>query len=168
MVTQKTQMKVALTTGVAAEWYVHAIADDGKLTFEDMDETVVAAGILAGIWQEELFGLAGWTLRLPLGTMALAATMTVMAGTIPAYLIGGREGVDTYLEFVTSGPEAMIEKTLEETIPTLYPRVIQELFEAKVYAEKKVIGFWNWAERHIEEGIEEAERRLWNPLPKFW
>jgi hypothetical protein len=164
MVSQKTQMKLALTTGVTAEWYVHAVADDGKLTFEDMDETVVAAGMLAGIWQEELFGLAGWTLRLPLGTMALAGAITIVAGGIPAYLIGGREGVDDYFEFVTSGPQGMIEKTLEVTIPTLYPRVVQEIFEAKVYTEKKVTGFI----QQLEEGIESAARRLWNPILKFW
>ena len=80
-----------------AEWYVYALADDGKFTMEDADETIVAAGLLAGIWNEELFGLAGWSLRLPLGSMALAGVATVAVGTIPAYLIGGKEGVEDYM-----------------------------------------------------------------------
>jgi hypothetical protein len=164
MVSQKTQMKLALSSWIGVEWYVEAIADDGKLTFEDMDETVVAAGLMAGIWQEELFGLAGWSLRLPLGTMAVAGTVTAFAGVIPAYAIGGKEGVDEYLEFITSGPEGMWEKTWEVTIPTLYPKVVQEIFEAKVYTEKKVTGFI----QQLEEGIESAARRLWNPILRFW
>ena len=164
MVSQRHQIKIALSAGVMAEWYVYALADDGKFTMEDADETIVAAGLLAGIWNEELFGLAGWSLRLPLGSMALAGVATVAVGTIPAYLIGGKEGVDDYMKFVTSGPQGMIEKTVEETIPTLFPRAVQEIFEAKVYAEKKATRFIH----RLEQGVEDAVSRLWNPTLKFW
>lgn len=157
---QRTQLKLAGTLGVAVPWYVDAIADDRKLTAEDIDETLIAAGMLAGIWNEELFGLAGWAVGLPLGSMALAGTVTAIGGVIPAYAIAGESGAEDYLEFITSGPQGMIEKTMEVTVPTLVPRAVQNLYEGQVYVEKKVQEFMGW----VGGMAQAAEKKFWNPI----
>lgn len=157
---QRTQLKLAGTLGVSVAWFVDAVVDDGKLTSEDIDETLMAAGLLAGIWNEELFGLAGWAVGLPLGSMALAGTVTAVAGVIPAYAIAGESGAKDYLEFITSKPAGMWEKTTEVTIPVLVPRAVQKIYEGQIYVEKKVQEFMGW----VGGILNHPGSRFWNPI----
>jgi len=114
-------------------WEQKAWADDRKFTAEDIDETVLALLALGWIWK---------------GNVALAAVPginivegIVATGAVASLAIGGVEGLENYVEFITE--PAKIPERVAFTAETIYQEVIEEpLAEAA-----------SWYVDFIDEGI---------------
>jgi len=84
---------------VAGAWLNAAYADDNEFTIEDIDETVYAAGMLGLIWSPQI--------ALAIPTFAAVATpLTIvegaaLAGLAASFAIGGVEGAETYVDYIT-------------------------------------------------------------------
>jgi len=129
-------------------WEQKAWADDRKFTTEDIDETLLAALALGWIWK---------------GNVALAAVPginvvegIVAAGAVASLAIGGVEGVENYVEFLTEPTK--IPERVAFTAETIYEHKIKEpLVEAA-----------EWYVDFIDEGIR-AVRLGWSiqPMPQL-
>lgn len=160
---QTTHMKLALSTPVVWNWMEKAYFDDNRFTEEDIDETIAAGGLLAGIWAEELFGGASVALGVPLGSMAAAGTVTVLAGFIPAYAIAGEQGVEDYGDFVFSGPKGWVEKTLDVTVPAIEQEIESTVDLSVNLAETLYRAAEGWVNKQVVTAhhlLEKARRRI--------
>jgi hypothetical protein len=128
-----TGIKLSLSVPLFWWWYKAAYRDDQKFTLEDIDETLGLGVGLTLLWSEELVTAGAVVTGLPVAAMAGAASATVAAGFVPAYVIGGKEGVENYGDFVYSGPSGMVEKTMEVTVPVLKQEIAKTERGAKTY-----------------------------------
>jgi len=78
---------------VVYAWEQAAYADDRKFTVEDIDETLWAIAGLGLIWKGDII-LAS----IPYLNVIEAA---VVVGGVASYAIGGVEGVEDYIDFIT-------------------------------------------------------------------
>jgi len=81
---------------VFVEWQRLAWRDDRKLTAEDIDETLLALGLLGLIWAPQI--IVGVSVST---TPLLVIEAAIVTGAIASYAIGGVEGVETYVDFIT-------------------------------------------------------------------
>jgi hypothetical protein len=125
---QRYYQKGLLTGIIVTEWYDQAYRDDRKITWEDLDETVLAAGGLAWVWWEEAAIIAAAPL-LPTITTAL------FVGAGISTIIGGEEGLYDYIDFIESGPTGWVEKTEEVIIPAITETVTETIDDAVMWGE---------------------------------
>lgn len=78
---------------VVYAWEQHAWADDRKFTLEDIDETIWAIAGLGLIWKGDIILAA-------IPGLAIVEGM-VIAGGVVSFAIGGVEGVEDYIDFIT-------------------------------------------------------------------
>jgi len=88
---------------VVGAWLNAAYLDDDEFTFEDIDETMYAAGMLGLIWSPQI-ALAIGISSTPLNVIEGAA----LAGLAVSFAIGGVEGAETYVDYITD-PVDMIQ-----------------------------------------------------------
>lgn len=81
---------------VIGAWANAAWHDDNEFTFEDLDETFYAAGMLGLIWSPQIAIVAGISVT-PLNIVEAAA----LTGLVASYAIGGMEGAETYVDYIT-------------------------------------------------------------------
>lgn len=85
--------------GVIGAWANAALHDDDEFTFEDLDETAYAIGMLGLIWSPQIamaVPLIG-SMSTPLAIVEAAA----LSGLVASYAIGGMEGAETYIDYIT-------------------------------------------------------------------
>jgi len=107
---------------VVYAWEQHAWADDRKFTVEDIDETLWAIAGLGLIWKGDLLLAAVPGLAIVEGL--------VIAGGVVSFAIGGVEGVEDYIDFITSPTK--VPGRVAFTAKTLYKEKIKP-----EYIEKK-------------------------------
>ena len=157
--------RVYRSIAVASWWSDKALRDDGKITTEDIDETIFAAAGLALIWRGDIL-LA----QIP-GIQIVEGI--IVAGGVIAYSINGVEGVLDYADFISAGPSEWKRITMEETLPIIYEEVIKPEVVDPVteFVETKIdqgLGFgkmlYRESERRLNEGLEWAVGNLRNPF----
>jgi len=111
-----TRTKWYRSLAVFYAWEQKAWADDREFTAEDIDETLWAIAGLALIWKGNII----------LGAVPGIAIVeaVVVTGAVAAFAIGGVEGVEDYVDFITT-PSKYKERT-EESLETIYEHVIKE------------------------------------------
>jgi len=77
-------------------WFNAAYLDDDQFTFEDVDETLFAGVWLGLIWSPQI-ALAIGVSTTPLNIVEGAA----LAGLGVSFAIGGVEGAETYVDYIT-------------------------------------------------------------------
>jgi len=77
-------------------WFNAAYLDDDEFTFEDVDETLFAGVWLGLIWSPQI-ALAIGVSTTPLNIVEGAA----LAGLGVSFAIGGVEGAETYVDYIT-------------------------------------------------------------------
>jgi len=161
MVGTRTQWYRSLA--VVWAWEEAAWQDDREFTVEDIDETLYAVAALGFIWKGNLILAAVPGLAIVEGI--------VIAGGVVSYAIGGVEGVEDYIDFITT-PSKYYERT-KESLKIIYEEKIEdpiiaaaELFVGKVdrgidYAEEKVDQAVSLTKEWLSYG------RWLNPTPGF-
>jgi len=104
------------TYGVVGAWLNEAYFDDDKFTFEDIDETMYAAGVLGLIWSPQIAMAipAFAVVATPLAIVEGAA----LAGLAVSFAIGGAEGAETYIDYIDprNYPELISEPGKQEAL----------------------------------------------------
>lgn len=163
-----TRTRVYRSIAVGNWWLDKALGDDGKITTEDIDETLWAAAGLTLIWRGD-FLLA----KIP--GLAIVEGI-VVAGGIIAYSINGVEGVLDYADFISAGPSEWKRITMEETLPIIYEEVVEPKIVDPVteFVETKIdqgLGFgemlYRVSERKLNEGLEWGVGHFKNPFGIF-
>jgi len=96
---------------VIGAWTNAAYLDDDEFTVEDIDETLYAASMLGLIWSPQIAVAVGVS-TTPLNVVEGAA----LAGLAVSFAIGGVEGAETYVDYITD-PVDMFQN--EEKLETL-------------------------------------------------
>ena len=80
-------------------WYSLAILDDDEFTWKDTPETLILGISLGLIWSPQIAMAIPATaaLTLPLAVVEGAA----LTGLAASYAIGGTEGAETYIDYIT-------------------------------------------------------------------
>jgi len=127
-------------------WEQKAWADDRKFTVEDIDETLWAVAGLALIWKGDIILSAVPGINVVEGI--------VVAGAVASFAIGGIEGVEDYIDFITE--------------PTKIPERIA--WSAEVIYEEKIkeplISAATWYVNAVDEAIE-IYARAWSLTHPF-
>jgi len=133
------------TAGILWILYDKSYRDDRKLTWEDADEFVIAGGALTLVWADVAFaGVATWPL--------VVIEAAVVGGLVASIAIGGVEGGEAYIDFITSDPEEMWEKTVEVTLPAIKEKVVSVGKEIQEKSEEIQIAAVAWVDRRLMEG----------------
>jgi len=155
---------------IAVWWIWHQkvfMDEDEKFTVEDIDETLYAVAALAWIWKGEMMLAAIPGINIVEGI--------VVGGAVASYAIGGMEGVENYIDFITSPTDIAgvfgkgTGEKWEFTKKTIYEEVIKDPVEAAAswYVEKVDRGM-DWAEAKVDQGLELLSYGRWaNPTPGF-
>jgi len=85
-----------------AAWSSVALYDDDKLTWRDTPETLILGMQLGLIWSPQIALAIGMS-ATPLNIVEGA----VLTGAIASYAIGGIEGVETYVDYISSPQEIL-------------------------------------------------------------
>jgi len=97
-------------------WEQKAWADDRKFTVEDIDETLWAVAGLALIWKGDIILAAVPGINIVEGI--------VVAGGVASFAIGGVEGVEDYIDFLTEPTK--IPERIAWTADVIYEEKIKE------------------------------------------
>lgn len=97
-----------------AAWYNAAILDDDEFTWRDTPETLYAAGILGLIWSPQIAMAipAAAALSIPLTVVESAA----LAGLAVSFAIGGAEGAETYVDYITDPVDMVRDLGKQKTL----------------------------------------------------
>jgi len=87
-----------------AAWHNAAILDDDKFTIGDIPETAYAAGMLGLIWSPQIALVVG-SPTIALNVVEAAA----LTGLIASYAIGGAEGAEIYVDYISS-PVSLVKE----------------------------------------------------------
>ena len=138
-------------------WEEAAWQDDRKFTVEDIDETLYAVAALGFIWRGNIMLAAVPGLAIVEGI--------VIAGGVASFAIGGVEGVENYIDFITT-PSKYKERT-KESLQIIYEQKIEPpLIEAAEWYVDKVDRGMDWAEEKVDQGLELLSYGRWlNPTP---
>jgi len=117
-------------------WEQKAWADDRKFTVEDIDETLWAIAGLALVWKGNVI----------LGAVPGIAVVeaAVVTGAVASFAIGGVEGVEDYVDFITT--PSKIPERIAFTAETIYEHKIKEPLVAAAV----------WYVGKVDEGIDYA------------
>ena len=116
-------------------WWELAYRDDRKFTIEDVDETALWLAYNAWVWR-------GPAMLAAVPHLAVIESV-VVAGAVASAAIGGVEGVENYVDFI-SEPEKYDERW-EFTKKTLFEEIIEPPL---VKAAEAYVG---WVDRRVEE-----------------
>jgi len=127
-------------TSLGIIWGMYELAwrDDREITWEDAPELGLGALSLGVLWAPEVLTIAAVS-TTPLVVIEAA----VVAGAIASYGIGGVEGVENYIDFITE-PTKIPERVVF-TAETIYEHKIEEPLVA---AAEAYVGWWD---RRFEE-----------------
>lgn len=117
-------------------WYELAYRDDRKFTIEDLDESALWLAYNAWVWR-------GPAMIAAAGPVVPAVEAIVVAGAVASAAIGGVEGVENYVDFITE-PDKMPERW-DFTKKTLYEEIIQPPLVKAAEAYK------DWVDRRLDE-----------------
>jgi len=110
-------------------WEQKAWADDREFTVEDIDETLWAIAGLTFVWKGELILAAIPGLNI--------VEAIVVTGAVVSYAIDGVEGVENYVDFLTTPTK--IPERIVFTAETIYEQKIKDpLVAAAVWYVGKV------------------------------
>jgi len=135
--------------------------EDEKFTVEDIDETIYAVAALAFIWKGEMMLAAIPGINIVEGI--------VVGGAVASYAIGGMEGVENYIDFITS-PKKYYERT-KESLQIIYEQKIEDpLVAAAEWYVNKVDRGISWADKKVDQAVELTTEflsygRWMNPTP---
>ena len=87
-----------------AAWSALALQDDDELTWRDTPETLVLGLQLGLIWSPQIALAIGMS-ATPLNIVEGA----VLTGAIASYAIGGVEGVETYVDYISNPQEILFD-----------------------------------------------------------
>jgi len=152
-----TRTKWYRSLAVVWAWEQAAWADDREFTVEDIDETLLAIAALAFIWKGPMILSAVPGLNIVEGI--------VVTGAVVSFAIDGVEGVENYIEFITT-PSKYYERT-KESFETIYEHKIEAplIAGANWYVDQIDQGI-DWAERKREQALELLRYGQWlNPTP---
>jgi len=138
MVGTRTQWYRSMAIGWA--WYEAAWRDDRKFTYEDIDETILAAAALAFVWKGNIVLAAVPGLAIVEGI--------VVTGAVVSYAIGGTEGVENYIDFITEPTK--IPERIAFTAETIYEEKIKPEYQEK---KGEVNLFLNFMQRLIDRQL---------------
>jgi len=90
--------------------------EDEKFTAEDIDETLYAVAYLGLIWSPQI------ALAIPaaaaLGTPLAIVEGAVIAGAVASFAIGGLEGVETYVDYISDPVDIVTDPGKREALIT--------------------------------------------------
>ena len=127
-------------TSIGIIWTMYELAwrDDRELTWADAPELAVGTLSLGVLWAPEILTIAAVS-----GTPLVVVEVAVVAGAVTSYAIGGVEGVENYIDFITEPTK--IPERLVFTAETIYEHKIEEPLVAAAVA---YVGWWD---RRVEE-----------------
>jgi hypothetical protein len=140
-------------------WEEAAWQDDKEFTVEDIDETLYAVAALGFIWKGNIILAA-------VPGLAIAEGIVIVGG-VASFAIGGVEGVENYIDFITT-PSKYKERT-KESLQIIYEQKIEDplVAAAEWYVDKVDRGI-DWAEKKVDQGLELLSYGRWaNPTPGF-
>jgi len=138
-------------------WEEAAWQDDREFTVEDIDETLYAVAALGFIWKGNIMLAAVPGLAIVEGI--------VIVGGVASFAIGGVEGVENYIDFITT-PSKYYERT-KESLQIIYEQKIEDplVAGAEWYVDKVDRGI-AWTEKKVDQGLELLSYGRWaNPTP---
>jgi len=108
-------------TSLGIIWGMYELAwrDDREITWEDAPELALGTLSLGILWAPELLTIAAVST-----TPIVIIEGAVVAGAITSYAIGGVEGVENYIDFITEPTK--IPERLKFTAETIYEHKIEE------------------------------------------
>jgi len=113
--------------------YELAWRDDREITWEDAPELGLGALSLGVLWAPEILTIAAVS-TTPLVVIEAA----VVTGAIASYGIGGVEGVENYIDFISEPTK--IPERVAFTAETIYEHKIEEPLVA---AAEAYVGWWD-------------------------
>ena len=118
--------------------YELAWRDDRELTWADAPELAVGTLSLGVLWAPEILTIAAVS-----GTPLVVVEVAVVAGAVTSYAIGGVEGVENYIDFITEPTK--IPERLVFTAETIYEHKIEDPLVAAAEA------YVRWWDRRLSE-----------------
>jgi len=127
-------------TSLGIIWTMYELAwrDDRAITWADAPELAVGTLSLGVLWAPEVLTIAAVST-----TPLVVVEVAVVAGAVTSYAIGGVEGVENYIDFITEPTK--IPERLVFTAETIYEHKIEEPLVAAAVA---YVGWWD---RRVEE-----------------
>lgn len=113
--------------------YELAWRDDRKITWEDAPELALGTLSLGVLWAPEILTIASVST-----TPIVVIEAAVVVGAISSYAIGGVEGVENYIDFITEPTK--IPERIVFTAETIYEHKIEEPLVA---AAEAYVGWWD-------------------------
>lgn len=110
-------------------WTMYDLAwrDDRKITWDDWPELSKGTAALGILWAPEILTITGVST-----TPLVIVEGVVVTGAIVSYAVGGVEGVENYIDFITE-PEKYYARS-KFTVKTIYEQKIEEpLQEAAIW-----------------------------------
>jgi len=100
-------------TTVSILWGMYQLAwrDDRKITIEDFPELATGTVALTWMWGPEALSIAAVST-----TPLVIVEAAVVAGAIASVAIGGEEGLDTYVDYITDPVAIFTEPKKTETL----------------------------------------------------
>jgi len=105
--------------GIIWTMYELAWRDDRKITWEDAPELAMGTLSLGVLWAPEILTIASVST-----TPIVVIEAAVVVGAISSYAIGGVEGVENYIDFITEPTK--IPERIVFTAETIYEHKIEE------------------------------------------
>lgn len=99
------------TLHMASAWYALAKMDDDKFTWKDAPETVALAAGLTWVWWD----VAAASLALST-TPLVVVEAAVVTGLVASVAIGGIEGGETYVDYLTNPTEMITDRKKKESL----------------------------------------------------
>jgi len=127
-------------TSIGIIWTMYELAwrDDRELTWADAPELAVGTLSLGVLWAPEILTIAAVS-----GTPLVVVEVAVVAGAVTSYAIGGVEGVENYIDFITEPTK--IPERLVFTAETIYEHKIEDPLVAAAEA------YVRWWDRRLSE-----------------
>jgi hypothetical protein len=127
--------------------YELAWRDDREITWDDWPELVGGTVAMGVLWAPEILTIAGAST-----TPLVVVEVAVVVGAIASYGIGGVEGVENYIDFITE-PSKIPERVVF-TAETIYEHKIEEPLVASAEA------YVGWVDRRATEYVGWVDRRI--------
>jgi hypothetical protein len=143
-----------VATGLAsAHWYDTVSEEEGD-TVSDSIDTLQWLATIGIIWTPGLdMAVLGWTARSLLNPVSVALIVPVVTGGVISYYIDGKDGVDNYVDFITS-PDVIVARTFGN-VPGLIEvddPVAEQGGSLAVLEEQAVANFETLAPHYISFG----------------
>lgn len=131
-------IKAGLTVDASWELYQEAWLDDRDITLEDADEMAEYVLKIGVIWGPEIAMLMAAPVWPLYGVYAIAG-----AGLVASYAIGGQEGAEEYMEYITT-PSRWGPTVRDQITAPIIEYIEEEIWEEQLV---KPIGSWYRTQR---------------------